>query len=130
MQKILIIEDEPVLREMYGEKFQQAGLEVIAAESAEEGIKKAREIMPDIILLDILLPKDNGIDCLRKIKEDPQIKGLKVLAFSNFDEPRTKTLAKQLGALDYLIKTDYTPQSIVEKVLGILRSPEATSEWH
>lgn len=119
-KKILIIEDEPILREMYWGKFQQAGLEVIVAKSAEEGIVKAKEIQPDIVLLDILLPKNNGIDCLQKIKQDPEIKNLKVLAFSNFDEPRTKAMAKQLGALDYLIKTDYTPQSIVEKVKSYL----------
>lgn len=119
-KRILIVEDEPILKNMYWEKFQQAGLEVIVAETAEEGIEKAKKEQPDIILLDILLPKDNGIECLRKIKEDQQIKDLKVLAFSNFDEPRTKAMAKQLGALDYLIKTNYTPQGIVEKVKDYL----------
>jgi len=116
MKKILIVEDEKILAEMYRDKFTQAGFEVILADSAEEGLKVTKKEMPDLILLDILLPRENGIGFLKRLRKDPKLSSIPVVAFSNYDDPETKKEAYELGAKDYLIKTSYTPKEIIEKV--------------
>jgi len=114
--KILIVEDEKVLAEMYKDRFAQAGFEVTLAFEAREGLKLAKKEKPDLILLDILLPGENGISFLAKLKKDQQISSIPVVAFSNYDDPETKKEAARLGIKEYLIKTNFTPQQIVEKV--------------
>jgi len=116
MKKILIIEDEKVLAEMYRDKFTRAGFEVILAFDSEEGIILAKKEKPDLIVLDILLPKENGITFLTWLRKEPEISSIPVVAFSNYDDPETKRQAVKLGVKDYLIKTSYTPQGIVEKI--------------
>ncbi len=120
-KKILIVEDEVMLREMYVQKFSQIGLEVVSASTAEEGLRMVRKEKPDLVLLDILLPKGNGTDMLKKLREDSVVGQTNVVAFSNFDDPIAKTTAEKLGVLDYLIKTNYTPKQIVERVKKYLK---------
>ena len=116
MKKILIVEDETILREMYTEKLSRAGFKVFSAEDAKTGLDLAKKEKPDLILLDILLPKENGISFLEKLRSDKETANLKVVAFSNYDDPKTREEAKKLGVENYLIKTNYTPKKIVEKV--------------
>ncbi len=121
MKKILIIEDEKMLGEMYRDKFLQSGcLKVFWAESAEDGIELARKEKPDLILLDILLPRTNGIGFSQWIKEDKNLSSIPIIAFSNYDEPTAKKQAAELGVREYLIKTNYTTQAIVNKVKSYL----------
>ena len=120
MKKILIVEDEAILAEMYQDKFTQSGYEVSLAFNSEEGLALAKKERPDLILLDILLPKENGIQFLNWLRKDPEISSMPVVAFSNYDDPETKKEAFQLGVKDYLIKTNYTPQQIVEKIKSYL----------
>jgi len=120
MKKILLIEDERDLVRMYKKKLSQEGFKVISAIEAEEGLRIARKEKPDLIVLDILLPRENGIYFLRKLRELPDISSIPVLAFSNYDDPMTKKQAIELGAKDYLIKTNHTPKQIVRKIKGYL----------
>ncbi len=121
MKKLLIIEDESILRNMYLERFsKQNNIEVFSADSAEEGFNIAKKEKPDLILLDILLPKASGVEMLEKLRKNSKIAGIKVLAFSNYDDPETKKRAKELGAIDYLIKTDYTPSQITKAIKKLL----------
>ena len=120
-KKILIIEDEKILREMYHDKFVQAGFNIILANSTEEGIKILSKTKPDLILLDILLPKANGIKFLTKLRKKPEFNSLPVVAFSNFDSPETKKAAFNLGVKDYLIKTNFTPKEIIDKIKNYLK---------
>ena len=120
-KKILIVEDEKILGEMYRDKFTLAGFEIILAVSAEEGHKFLSKEKPDLILLDILLPRENGITFLTKLRKNPETASIPVIAFSNFDDSLTKKEALSLGAKDYLIKTAYTPQEIIKKVKGYLK---------
>ena len=115
-KKILIVEDEIILGEMYQDKFTQAGFEVSWAQSAEEGIEMVPEVKPDLILLDILLPRANGIGFMGWLKETKEFSSVPVIAFSNFDEPVTRKEAMALGVKDYLIKTNHTPEEIINKV--------------
>lgn len=120
-KKILIVEDEKILRDMYAQKFSRAGLKVLSAVDAKEGLEITKKEKPDLILLDILLPKENGIFFLKKLREDPEIAQSEVVAFSNFDDPEAREEAEKLGVKSYLIKTDYTPREIVEKVKEYLK---------
>ena len=115
-QKILIVEDEEVLRKMYATRFEQDGIAVVTANNAEEGFSLIKKEMPDLVLLDIILPKEDGIYLLKQIREDAETAKLAVLAFSNYDDPLTKERAEELGVLAYLRKTDYTPTEIVKEV--------------
>jgi len=120
-KKILIIEDEKILGEMYKDKFTEAGFEVSLVIEAKEGIEAIKKEKPDLILLDILLPRENGIFFLQKIREIPEIASIPVVAFSNYDDPATKREAIKLGVKEYLIKTNYTPQEIVAKIKEYLK---------
>jgi two-component system alkaline phosphatase synthesis response regulator PhoP len=121
MKKILIIEDEKILAEMYREKLEMEGFKVSLAFDVKEGVEMAKKERPDLILLDILLPVENGISFLRKQKEDKEISKIPVIAFSNYDDPRTKKEAMELGVKEYLIKTNYTPSEIIEKIKKYLK---------
>lgn len=121
MKKILLIEDEKMLKEMYTLKFSQEGFEVISVISAEEGLELAKKEKPDLIILDILLPRKNGVWFLKKKNEDPEISQIPIVALSNYDHPETRKEAIELGIKDYLIKTDYTPKEIVEKIKEYLK---------
>lgn len=114
--KILIIEDEKMLGEMYQERFLQENFEVILAKSAEEGIEAFRQEKPDLILLDILLPRANGIDFVEWLKKEKKDSSVIIIAFSNYDDPGAKKKALELGVKEYLIKTNYTPREIVDKI--------------
>ncbi|MDD2696774.1 MAG: response regulator [Candidatus Pacebacteria bacterium] len=120
-KKILIIEDEKILGQMYKDKFLQAGFNTTLVTSAEEAIKKVSRIKPDLILLDILLPRENGIGFLTRLMKKPEFASVPVVAFSNFDDPGTRKKAFQMGVKDYLIKTSFTPQQIIERIKNYLK---------
>jgi len=122
--KILVIEDEKILAEMYKDKFSEAGFEVISAFSAEDALEILPKNKPDLILLDILLPRENGIGFLTKIKKIPDFSSIPVVAFSNYDDIETRIKAFRLGVKDYLIKTSYTPREIIDKVKSYLQNDE------
>jgi two-component system alkaline phosphatase synthesis response regulator PhoP len=116
MPKILIIEDEKVLAEMYKEKFEKEGFKVHLAFTSNEGLNLAKKEKPDLILLDILLPGEDGISFLKWLKNEPEISSIPVVIISNYDDPKAKKEAFELGVKEYLLKTDYTPQQLVEKI--------------
>ena len=125
-KKILIVEDETILAEMYRDKLIQAGFEVVSAYSAEEALKILQKEVPDLILLDILLPRENGVSFLARIKKNPKLSSIPVVAFSNYDDPETKKQAFKLEVKDYLIKTNYTPRKIIERVKSYLRDEKSS----
>lgn len=118
--KILIIEDEKILVEMYYDVFVQAGFKVFSATEAKEGLEMAKKEKPDLIILDILLPRENGISFLEWQKKDPEIASIPVVVFTNYDGLDTEKKAKKLGVKGYLIKADFTPQQFVLKIKNYL----------
>jgi len=121
MKKILIIEDEKLLAEMYKEKLEMEGFKVLLAFNVNEGIEIAKREKPDLILLDILLSGENGITFLKRQKENKGIAKIPVLAFSNYDEPTTRKEVTNLGVKEYLIKTNFTPKEVIEKIKSYLK---------
>ena len=121
MKKILLIEDEEMVIDMYKEKFEREGFEVVAVMTAEEGLDLVKKEKPDLIILDILLPKKNGVSFLKEKNKDPEIAKVPVVALSNYDHPETRKEALALGVKDYLIKTDFTPKELVKKIKEYLK---------
>lgn len=115
-KKILIVEDEIPLLELLADKFISEGFDTIQAESAEAGIKLALKNKPDLILLDIILPKMNGIAMLRKLREDHWGKDVPVIILSNLNDQEKVSQALELGIYDYLVKTDVKLKELIREV--------------
>jgi DNA-binding response OmpR family regulator len=115
-KKILLVEDEKILAQMYKDKFEEAGFETDVMFSAEEAFEYLKKERPDLIILDILLPRKNGVGFLEMIKEIPSLREVPIIGLSNYDDPETKKRAFDLGIRDYLIKTEYTPQELLSKI--------------
>jgi DNA-binding response OmpR family regulator len=120
--KILIVEDDSFLLNMYATKFEMEGFEVVMAEDGEKGLRLAKKEMPDMILLDILLPKMNGFEVLKALKEDELTKDLKVLLLTNLSQRAEVDQGFDLGAVEYLIKAHFMPSEVVAKVKKLLAS--------
>lgn len=117
MIKILIIEDDPLMRKMYQNVFMLSNLyEVEVAIDGEEGIAKAKTTKPQIILLDIMMPKMNGLEVLDSIKSDPGTKQIPVIILSNLSGEQDEETALSKGAAKYLIKSNYEPKQILDLV--------------
>ena len=114
--KILVIEDEQFLVEMYKTKFELENFQVISAFSSERAISILKKNIPDLILLDVLLPKKSGIAFLEEIRKIKSISKVPVIIFSNYDDPIARKKAKRLGVKDYLIKTEFTPKQLLGKI--------------
>lgn len=117
MKKILLIEDEELLAKMYQDKFERAGFKIFLSRTAEEGIEVAKKERPDLVVLDIILPNNDGLYFLRKIRQEKsEIKDIPVIAFSNYDNPETRREAYALGVNEYIIKANHDPEEIVSKI--------------
>ena len=115
-KKILLIEDEKILQDMYAAKLQHAGFEIVTAFTSEEGFQVAKKQKPDLILLDIILQDENGLTFLWKRQDDPKLAKTPVIVFSNYENQKTKEEAFRLGALEYLLKTEHTPNEVIQKI--------------
>jgi len=120
---ILLIEDDPFLVKMYKEKFELEGFNILVAEDGLEGLKKATEEEIDLIILDILIPKLSGIDLLTKLRNDPKGSRIPVLVLTNLTQKEDEFKTSTMDVKEYLIKSDYTPSQVVEKVRMYLGQP-------
>ncbi len=117
---IFLAEDDLFLSDMYQTKFKLSGYEMPHAENGEEAIRKLKEVKPDLILLDIVMPKKNGFDVLKEVKQDDRLKDVPVLMLTNLSQKDDVDRAKALGALDFIIKAHSTPAEVVAKVEKVL----------
>ena len=118
--KILLIEDDPFLLSMYTTKFELENFQVEAAEDGEKGLELALETNPDIILLDILMPKMNGFEVLEKLKIDAKTKDVPVILLTNLNQKDEIERGMSLGADDYLIKAHFMPTEVVDKIKKVI----------
>jgi two-component system, sensor histidine kinase and response regulator len=115
--KILLIEDDPMVVRMYQRKLEGEGFKVTLAFNGEEGLNAVKKERPDIILLDIMMPKLNGIDTLKTLKADAQTKDIPVIILTNLgDRPEDVQKCKEFGAIDYLVKANISLKDLVEKI--------------
>ncbi|MBU1102060.1 response regulator [Patescibacteria group bacterium] len=120
MKRILFVEDDPDQIFMYNAKFELEGLLLMVADNERDALKFARIENPDLILLDLLLRHENGLDILEKMKQDEKISKIPVLVFTNYDTKEYRERAAKLGAQEYIIKAQTTPSEIVKKIKKIV----------
>ena len=121
-KKILFIEDESALQKTFGDMLTQEGYEMISALDGETGLRLAREEKPDLILLDLVLPKVHGLDVLKKLKEDPETRQIPVIILTNLEDMESIEKALSLGATTFLVKASYTLEEVLEKIEKALKS--------
>ena len=114
--KLLIIEDEMSLANVLRIKFEQSNFEVYVAGEGGLGIELAKENIPDIILLDLILPKESGFDILKKIKKIDEIKDIPVIILTNSNRANEVDKGFELGAVDYLLKAHFNIENVVDRV--------------
>jgi len=112
----LVIEDDRFLLKAYEIKFNKEGLGVITASDGITGLELAKKEKPNLIILDLMLPKMNGFEFLKKIKSDDELKNIPVVALSNLGQRNDYDRTISLGAKEYFIKTNYTLEEIAEKI--------------
>jgi two-component system cell cycle response regulator len=114
--KLLIAEDEEILLKVLREKFEKEKFTVITATDGASVIPLVKSGKPDLILLDIILPKKNGLDVLRELKASPETDNIPVIIMSNLGDDEKIKEGLSLGADDYLVKTQHPINEVVEKV--------------
>jgi len=118
--QILLIEDDTFLVNIYKTKFEMEGFGVSVSENGADGLTAAKKKRPDIILLDILLPKMDGFTVLKKLKAEAATKDIPVILLSNLGQKDDVDKGLELGAADYLIKAHFKPSETVAKVKKVL----------
>ena len=121
MKKILIIEDDSFLSEMYSTKLIQEGFETEIAINGKQGIDKIKDIKPDLVLLDIVLPKMDGFEILESVKKDPELKNIPIVLLTNLGQKNEIEKGLSLGADEYIIKAHFTPTAVVTKIKEVLK---------
>ncbi len=121
MKTILLIEDDPFLVEIYTTKLRGAGYKVNLTNNVEDALRKTREAKPDLVVLDIVLPKLDGWEFLKAIRQDSQFKDLKVVILSNLGQKEEIDKGVGLGAIKYFIKAEHTPSEVMEEIKEILK---------
>ena len=115
-KKILLIEDEEIILGLLQRKLTKEGYEVSAARDGVEGLKKMREVKPDLVLLDIIMPRMGGFEVMEEMVKERELKSIPVIVISNSGQPVELDRAQKLGAKDWLIKTEFDPEEVIGKV--------------
>lgn len=120
MKKVLIIEDDSFLQGLEASKLKKASYDIVTASTGEEGMEKIGEPGVDLVLLDLVLPKFDGFEILKKIRATESLKKLPVIVFSNLSEDKDIKKAEDLGATDFMVKSNFTLDELVERINKIL----------
>lgn len=117
---VVLVEDEKMLAEMYVTKFTMEGYDAHKANDGQTGFELIKQVKPDIILLDIIMPKLDGFAVLKMLKNDAQLKNIPVILLTNLGQDEDIKKGKELGAVDYFVKANHTPAEVVNKVKQVL----------
>lgn len=120
MTKIAIIEDDPVISQMYRMKFEADGFEVELANNGKRGVALAETFSPDLILLDIQMPEMNGVEALKIIRSKSWGKDIPVIILTNLGEEESSKEIRTLGVKSYIVKANLTPRQVVQRVKDAL----------
>jgi CheY-like chemotaxis protein len=116
MKKILIIEDEKILSDLLQKKLTNEEYAVLTAANGEEGIEQMKKNKPDLVLLDILMPKKSGFEVMEDMAKNTETKDIPVIIISNSGQPVELEKAKKMGAKCCLVKAEFDPQEVIEKI--------------
>lgn len=121
MKSILVVDDDPLIIRMYEYKLKHDGYDVYLAFDGEKAIIMAKKERPDIILLDLMMPKMNGVETLKFLKKENDIKNIPVIVLTNLgDDPAYIELTKEMGAVGYLVKAETSLKELVNKIEKVL----------
>ncbi|HXK35223.1 MAG TPA: response regulator [Candidatus Paceibacterota bacterium] len=121
---ILIIEDDTFLQGLVARKLSGEGFKIEAAANGEEGLKIMGSTVPDLILLDLLLPNIDGFEVLARMRTDTKLHNVRVMVFSNLSEEKDIKRAKDLGVIDYLVKANFTLDELASRIKEVLTLPQ------
>ncbi len=118
MKRIILVEDEEIILDLLEKKLSNKGYKLITARDGVEGLKKIKEAnpKPDIIVTDILMPKMDGLEMMEEISKIERLKSIPIIVISNSGQPVELDKAKRLGAKDWLIKTEFDPNEVINKI--------------
>jgi DNA-binding response OmpR family regulator len=117
---VVIVEDEKMLADMYSTKFAMEGFEAQKANDGQAGFDLVKQVKPQVVLLDIIMPKLDGFAVLKMIKSDPELQAIPVILLTNLGQDEDIKKGKELGAADYFVKANHTPAEVVQKVKQVL----------
>ena len=118
--RILLIEDEEMLASMYKTKFEKEGFEIELSLNGEEGLAKAKEDKFGVVLIDIIMPKLDGFAVLKELRAMPEYKDIPIIMLTNLGQDEDMERGKKLGATDYLVKANFTPSQVLEKIKSMM----------
>ena len=127
---VLLVDDDLTLREMYDERLKAEGFSIIQANNGEAALSKAKETKPNVIMLDIMMPKINGFDVLKELKTNPETKDIPVIILTALIQDVDRLQGMKLGAADYIVKSETMPGEVIDKInkaIGVKTVPENTS---
>jgi DNA-binding response OmpR family regulator len=120
MAKILIVDDDEMIRMMYQKIFVFNNFDAEVAADGQEGLQKAIDTKPDIILLDVMMPKLTGLQTLEKLKENEQTKSIPVIMLTSLNGQQDAEMGLSKGAVKYIVKSEYEPKEVAEAVKEVL----------
>jgi DNA-binding response OmpR family regulator len=120
MAKIMLVEDDMALRDIYSARFLAEGYEVVTASDGEQALSIAVKEKPDLIVLDVMMPKISGFDVLDILRATPETKTTKIIMMTALSQPADVEKGKSLGADEYLVKSQVTLTDVVEKAKAVL----------
>uniref|UniRef100_UPI001B80778E response regulator transcription factor n=1 Tax=Andreprevotia chitinilytica TaxID=396808 RepID=UPI001B80778E len=118
MKKILIVDDSPTERHFLGELLTKNGFQILTVESGEEAVAKAKELMPDLILMDVVMPGMNGFQATRTISRDEATKHIPIIMCTSKNQETDKVWGKRQGAVEYVVKP-VDPQELLAKIAAL-----------
>lgn len=121
-KKIALIEDDLLILDIYSRGLRNAGFEVMTAKNGEDGFKMVKKHVPDLIISDIIMPKEDGYYLIKKVKTNAATKSVPLVALTNLDSNDDKEEAYRLGADFVLLKARFTPSELVQKIIEILEN--------
>lgn len=120
-KNILLVEDEPLLSNLLKQRLEKEGLNVILAQDGEEALKILKTVKPNLILLDIILPKISGFELMEILKTDPQFEKAPIIIISNLGQESDVLKGQSLGAIEYFVKAQVSIEELVEQVKRFLK---------
>jgi DNA-binding response OmpR family regulator len=121
---IFIIEDDTFLQSLIARKLSKENFKIQTAATGEDGLKNMEAAVPDLLLLDLLLPGVDGFEVLARMRTDPRLRNVRVMVFSNLSEDKDIKRAKDLGVIDYLVKANFTLDELASRIKEVLTLPQ------
>ncbi len=122
-KKILIVEDDEILAKLYKTKLAKEGFEIQVASDGQEGFEKAKSFLPDLIILDLIMPRVDGFGFLQKVNQDPELssKKIPISVLSNLGQESDIKKATDMGAKDFFVKADISLTQMIDKIKAALK---------